>query len=409
MTPMPSISTEVQAAFSSTVRSICKATGWSLGEVWFPLPDRSALEHGMAWSGDSPDLSPFSMKSGEMSFPPGAGLPGRVWVSKQPIWIKDVTKDPQFLRGPLATESGIRAGVGIPVHADEDVIAVIAFFFREAADENKRLIDLVSLAGRLLGSFIGAKMEEDRARYEQRMDTSCQLCGGVAHNFNNILTIIIGYGNLIEKNLRENDPVKKDIDKILAASWRAVALIKDLLAFCRKQAFDPQVVSLNEIVNRARELLEHLVGNRVELEIRPADRDLRVTADPSHLRWILLNLTTNAADAMPFGGKIVIATSAARIDNRFIKERGYGRCGEYAVIAATDTGTGMDEETRQRAFEPFFSTKALGKGSGLGLSIVYGIVKQHDGFIDISSELGMGTTVNIYLPLADPAGGGDNA
>lgn len=403
MTPSPATNTEVQAAFSSTVRSICKATGWNLGEAWFPLPDLSALEHGMAWHDDSPALSAFTLKSREMSFARGTGLPGRVWVSKQPIWVRDLAEDPGFLRTPLARESGLQSGVGIPIQTGEDVIAVVTFFFREAADEEKRLVDLVSLAGRLLGSLIQAKMDESRARYEHRMDASCQLCGGVAHHFNNILTIVIGYGNLTQRNIREDDPVRKDIDQILAASWRAVALIKDLLAYCRKQSFDPKPISLNQVVNRAKESVERLFRAQIELETRLADEDLVVHADLSHLRRVLFDLTTNAVDAMPFGGKIVITTSSVRIDNRFIKEHGYGRCGEYALIAFSDTGTGMDEDVRKRAFEPFFSTKALGKGNGMGLSIVYGIVKQHDGFVGLSSRLGEGTTISIYLPLAGPA------
>lgn len=403
MTPSPATNTEVQTAFSSTVRSICKATGWSLGEAWFPLPDLSALEHGMAWHDDSPALSAFTLKSRGLSFPPGAGLPGRVWVSKQPVWVRDLAEDPGFLRAPLARESGLRSGVGIPIQTGEDVVAVITFFFREAADEEKRLVDLVSLAGRLLGSLIQAKMDESRARYEHRMDASCQLCGGVAHHFNNILTIVIGYGNLIQRNLREDDPVRKDVDQILAASWRAVALIKDLLAYCRKQSFDPKPISLNQVVSRAKESVERLFGAQIELETRLADGDLVVHADLSHLRRVLLNLTTNAVDAMPFGGKIVITTSSVRIDNRFIKDHGYGRCGEYALVTFSDSGIGMDEDVRKRAFEPFFSTKALGKGTGMGLSIVYGIVKQHDGFVGLSSRLGEGTTISIYLPLAGPA------
>ena len=263
----------------------------------------------MAWHDDSPDLSTFTLKSRGMSFPPGAGLPGRVWVSKQPVWVRDLAEDPGFLRAPLARESGLRSGVGIPIQTGEDVIAVITFFFREAADEEKRLVDLVSLAGRLLGSLIQAKMDESRARYEHRMDASCQLCGGVAHHFNNILTIVIGYGNLIQRNLREDDPVRKDADQILAASWRAVALIKDLLAYCRKQSFDPKPISLNQVVNRAKESVERLFRAQIELETRLADEDLVVHADLSHMRRVLVDLTTNAVDAMPFGGKIVITTS----------------------------------------------------------------------------------------------------
>jgi PAS domain S-box-containing protein len=240
---------------------------------------------------------------------------------------------------------------------------------------------------------------EEQLLQAQKMEAIGQLAGGIAHDFNNILTAIIGYGNLLKTEISEDDPLQTYVARILASAERAANLTKGLLAFSRKQMISPKAVNLNEMIKGLERLLPSLLGEDIELSIVPAGKDLNIIADSSQIEQVLMNLATNARDAMPDGGSLTIRTEPIEFDNEFIKSHGYGRPGLYALISVADTGEGMDEETKERIFEPFFTTKEVGKGTGLGLSMVYGIIKQHDGYISVYSEPKKGTTFKIYLPL----------
>jgi signal transduction histidine kinase/CheY-like chemotaxis protein len=232
----------------------------------------------------------------------------------------------------------------------------------------------------------------------QKMEAVGQLAGGIAHDFNNILTAIIGYGNLMQMKMKEDDPLRMNIDHILNSAERAARLIQSLLAFSRKQIINPQPIDLNEIVTRVEKLLLRVIGEDIKLTTICREEAVTVMADSGHIEQVLMNLATNARDAMPEGGILSIETGLVEIDDELIKTHGYGKQGKYAFISVTDSGVGMDEETRQKIFEPFFTTKEVDKGTGLGLSVIYGIIKQHDGFIDVYSEPGKGTKFKIYLP-----------
>jgi CheY-like chemotaxis protein len=226
-----------------------------------------------------------------------------------------------------------------------------------------------------------------------------QLAGGIAHDFNNILTAIIGYGNLLLMKLKGDDPLRAYADQILASSERAASVTHSLLAFSRKQIINPKPVRVNDIITRVGKLLARLIGEDVDLGLRLTDLDTTVIADSGQIEQMLMNLATNARDAMPEGGHLSVETDFAELDQTYITTHGYGALGTYLVVSVSDTGVGMDEATRERVFEPFFTTKEVGRGTGLGLSIVYGIVKQHGGYINCYSERGKGTTFKIYLPL----------
>ncbi len=242
---------------------------------------------------------------------------------------------------------------------------------------------------------------EEQLRQAQKMEAIGTLAGGVAHDFNNILTAIIGYGNIIKMKMKPDDPLQASIDEILSSSDRAANLTRGLLAFSRKQIINPSPVDLNSVVLSIDKLLLRLIGEDVHLSTSLAEESLIVMADAVQIEQVLMNLATNARDAMPDGGTLSITTQRSAMDEEFIALHGFGTPGRYALIAVSDTGVGMDEETREKIFEPFFTTKELGKGTGLGLAIVYGIVKQHNGNIDVYSEPGRGTTFKIYLPLVD--------
>ncbi len=242
---------------------------------------------------------------------------------------------------------------------------------------------------------------ETQLNHLQKMDAIGQLAGGIAHDFNNILTAIIGYGHLLQLKTSSDAPTRKYIDNIMFASERAADLTKNLLAFSRKQAFHPQPSELNGIINTLDSILSRLIREDIELRKEIHSFDLTVMVDVGQLEQVLINLVTNARDAMPNGGTILIKTLPVHLENEFIEAFGFGTPGNYAAFSITDSGIGLDQGTRERIFEPFFTTKDKGKGTGLGLAIVYGIIKQHNGYISVESEQGHGTTFTVYLPLVE--------
>ncbi len=239
----------------------------------------------------------------------------------------------------------------------------------------------------------------EQLRQSQKMEAIGTLAGGVAHDFNNILTAIIGYANLLAMKMGKDNPLKSFIDDILATSERAAHLTQSLLAFSRKQVMRPKPENLNEIVKRIERLLKRVIGEDIEFRTMLADEELIIMADSGQIEQVLMNLATNSRDAMPDGGILTIKTE--RMEIRGETTGSYIKPGAYAVISVSDTGTGMDEVTKQKIFDPFFTTKEVGKGTGLGLSIVYGIIKQHNGEINVYSESGKGTTFKIYLNLIE--------
>jgi two-component system, cell cycle sensor histidine kinase and response regulator CckA len=243
------------------------------------------------------------------------------------------------------------------------------------------------------------KQLEDQFRQAQKMEAVGRLSGGVAHDFNNLLGVIIGYAEFLQERLGPEDPMRGSVDEILKAGLRAASLTRQLLAFSRQQVLDPKVIDLNSAVTDAGKLLRRLIGEDIELQTSLA-RDLgRVKADQGQFEQVIMNLAVNARDAMPQGGKFIISTENFVMDKAFVRRYPYPvQPGPYILLTVTDTGIGMDSETKARAFEPFFTTKEKGKGTGLGLSTVYGVVKQSGGYIDIESAPGVGTTFKIYLP-----------
>ncbi len=235
----------------------------------------------------------------------------------------------------------------------------------------------------------------------QNLASIGKLAGGVAHNFNNLLTVIMGFASLLNSEIEGDSPFRDYTTKIIKSSRTAADLTQALLAFSRKQLADLRPVNINEIVRQSRSLLQQLIREDIVLTTALTNADTTVMADVGQIEQSLMNLATNARDAMPDGGHLKICTEVMEMDDSFIKLRGYGIAGKYVHIVVSDTGIGMEENTRLRVFEPFFTTKEVGKGTGLGLSSVYGIVKQHGGYINVDSEPGKGATFHIYLPVIE--------
>src|SRR5215469_9526998 len=284
------------------------------------------------------------------------------------------------------------------------------FWLHQAKDGRAFEVELISheleYAGKRVGLVVAQDISERRhlesqLRQAQKMEAVGRLAGGVAHDFNNLLMVIKGHSELLLNALDTSSQIARKVEQIDKSADRTSALTRQLLAFSRRQVLQPQVISVNAIVEEMGKLLPRLIGEDIELMIRTAKDLGSVKADASQMEQVIMNLAVNARDAMPNGGKLLIETANVHIDQTYTVTHPLMRMGPYIQLVVTDSGTGMDAETQAHIFEPFFTTKEKGKGTGLGLATVYGIVKQSGGFIWVYSELGKGTSFKIYLPLVD--------
>ena len=242
------------------------------------------------------------------------------------------------------------------------------------------------------------KVTEAQLRQAHKMEAVGRLAGGVAHDFNNVLTAIFGYADLLLDQFPHDDPRRSDVEEIRRSAERAAGLTRQLLAFSRRQVLQPRVLSLNDVVAGLEKLLARLVGGDVIVEIRAARELWAVRADPGQIEQVLMNLAANARDAMPEGGTLTVETANVLLDAEALRDRPGLSTGEYACLSVSDTGTGIPDAVRRHIFEPFFTTKEQGRGTGLGLATVYGIVKQSGGGIYLESEEGVGTRFRVFLP-----------
>jgi len=233
------------------------------------------------------------------------------------------------------------------------------------------------------------------------MESIALLAGGIAHDFNNVLGVIIGYAELALKKVGASHPLSENLTRITQAAQQGAQMVRQLLAFSRRQILSPQDININNLIEGLLKLLGKTLGEHIQLKFIPEEHIHTIHADPVQIEQIVMNLCLNARDAMPEGGQLIIETSNCQLDDEYCKTHAQVKPGDYIMMAVTDTGHGMSKAIQERIFEPFFTTKQPGKGTGLGLSVVHGIVTQHGGFINVYSEVGKGTTFKIYLPSVE--------
>jgi two-component system cell cycle sensor histidine kinase/response regulator CckA len=399
-------------AMSQITQAIGEILEWKLGIFWQLNRQKGALQYlGHHWQAVSLSSAKFVEGLQHQTFTPGVGLPGRIWESGQPVWIRDVTLDPDFSRTNIAIKAGLRGAFGFPIHIGGEIEGVIEFFSHEVREPDRELLHMIADIGLKIGQF-GERTRAEEAlhqtevqlRQAQKMEAVGRLAGGVAHDFNNLLTVIRGYSELVLGRLKPGDSSQREMEEVKKAADRAANLTGQLLAFSRRQFVATKVVDLNTIVMNMDGMLRRLLGEDI-IEIC-TDLDPQVgaiKADPGQIEQVIMNLAVNARDAMPAGGRLTIETRNVTIKNDSERDERVLEEGAYVLLVIKDTGHGMSEETQAHLFEPFFTTKEKGKGTGLGLSTVYGIVKQSGGVIAIESKLQQGTACKIFFPKVDEA------
>ncbi len=437
-------SPNLEEAGSKILRVLCERAKWSAGAIW--NVDRTANELVCAevWHAASAPVPLFAAESKKRRFASGVGLPGRVLAGGDAAWIPDVTKDGNFPRGPIAAQEGLRAAFGFPIKVAREVVGVVECFSGEVREIDDDFLRTVNDIGDQLGRFIErrraeellsqAKDElikaneqlerrvqkrtsdleqanaalrknideqkrlEEQLRQAQKMESIGTLAGGIAHDFNNTLNIIRAYATLINMQSAANPQIVENTKIINEEVERGAAVVRQLLTIARKTETRLARTDANQIVLMVSELIKQTFPKTIDVKLN-LDRALRpVLADANQINQALLNICVNARDAMPDGGEITLATEM--IDEDALK-RGHSEASPkpHVCITVADSGTGMIESVRSRVFEPFFTTKGFGEGTGLGLAMVYGIMKNHHGVVDLDSEPGHGTTFRLYLPV----------
>lgn len=389
------------------LQAVCESLGWEHGGLWTLTHGPDLMRCTEIWQAPGAQAEEFAQATRASIFAMGIGLPGRVWTNCQPVWISDVVEDANFPRLSVAARVGFHVACGFPIWLRSEVLGVVEFFSRSIREPDPALFAMMATIGGQIGQFIESKRveealgeSEEQLRQSQKLEAIGQLAGGVAHDFNNLLTVIGGYSSIILGNLPSESPDRSSVEEIKKASDRASSLTRQLLAFSRKQILQPKILDLNTIVSDLEKMVRRLIGEDIDL-LALTDPELgRVKADPGQVEQVLLNLIVNARDAMPAGGKLTIQTGNTVLSPDYAL-RHAAVAGPYVMLAVSDTGCGMAADLQEHVFEPFFTTKGAGKGTGLGLATVYGIVKQSGGNVWLYSEVGKGTTFKIYLPRVD--------
>ena len=398
------------AVTTGLLQTIAEEFSAEVAELWRVETADDAMVRDGAWYADGIAGAVLDRASAGLRLRRGVGIAGRAWQLGRAESIDEPCARMPAAQAAAAHALGLQSATVVPVSSKDHVTGAVLLFHRNAGrlgEEAVRLADEVS--GRV-GLFLERRRNaealqraEEQLRQAQKMEAVGRLAGGIAHDFNNLLTVIGGHAQILVDDLAPGTAERREAEAIAAAAERAAGLTAGLLSFSRKQIVHPRVLDLGDVVRSLSGLLRRVLGETVQVTLQTAPGLGRVRADVSQIEQIIMNLAVNARDAMPDGGHLTFSLTNVDFAESEVETLAPGA---YVVLAVTDTGVGMDAETRGRAFEPFFTTKPPGKGTGLGLSTVYGIVRHSGGDIWVDSELGKGTTFRICLPRTDGAADG---
>ncbi len=512
------VSEDFQSALSIVIQRVCEETGWIFGEVWVPSIDASVMTCAFTWHIEDADLLRFAEESRKFTFPPGVGVPGKVWQSRKPEWVIDVTQDMAFIRAPQAKLADLKSCIGIPVMAGEDVVAVLDFFVRDVKEEDEKLIELMSSVARELGLLFNRMQAEEEAReraalldiandailirdieglilymnkgaekiygwtkdeaigktvkeilYDpqsdeiteallkngywrgelrqknkdgeeiilqskrtllrdeegnpkaifivnsditemkkleaqllsaQRLESLGTLASGIAHDLNNVLAPILLAVEFLKNKISEDD-ASRMLAIVEDSVNRGAHLIKQILAFGRGDMGERASVQLRNLLEEIGKMLMETFPKSINVSVNCAKDFWPVICNRTKIWQVLMNLCVNSKDAMPDGGELNLTAENIYLDEVYVKSHIHAKVGPYVVISVSDTGCGIPPSDIERIFEPFFSAKKPGYGTGLGLSTTYSIVKSHGGFINVYSEVNAGTRIRVYLPAKE--------
>ncbi len=390
---------EIEDAFIQILKSVCSYTGWPIGHVYVISDnDKNLLEPTAIWNNeDFGNLQRFCESTKVTEFKKGRGLPGRVMADCRPHWIKDVTKDHDFSRKQIAKELGIKTGFACPVMSEKEVVAVLEFFSTEVIEPDNQLMEVVSDVGTQLGRVFERKRIEEEHIKIQKLESVGILAGGIAHDFNNYLQGIMSNIATVKECIETSDELYRNLANAEKAVLQAKGLTRQLLTFSRGGEPVRKIISISETIRDSANIALSGSNARCEFDI-PHDL-CPIEADKGQMNQVINNLLTNANQAMPKGGTIKIKAEKTNIKTKNslpLKEI------QYVRITIADKGAGIPKEHLQKIFDPFFTTRE--KGSGLGLTTTYSIIKKHGGYITVESKVGTGTTFYIYLPALEGKG-----
>jgi PAS domain S-box-containing protein len=381
--------------------------GADCGELWTTDGESANPRITSTWNSSATHAVEFERQSRDWEAGEPADLARQVIRTAKPCWFAKFSSERAFDRASLAARCGLECACGVPVafgSGAAGVVGAIVFFAEQIPEPDEQSLACLTAIGEQIGAFLSRLRLQrsltdstEKLRQAEKMESVGRLVGGVAHDFNNLLTVILGYGEMVLGETAKESPSHELLAEIVESGKRASGLTRQLLAFCRKEIYNPVVLDLNAHVEGMEKMLRRLVGEAIEVRTSMAPDLGHVQADPAQIEQIVMNLVVNARDAMPGGGQIDLETKMVQLA-RGQKAVPHAAPGTYVLLSVRDTGCGMDEATRARIFEPFFTTKGAGKGTGMGLATVQEIVQQCGGQIAVESQPGQGSTFQIFLP-----------
>jgi signal transduction histidine kinase/DNA-binding response OmpR family regulator len=394
----------VQELVKSILRIICERMRWEQGRLWVADRRASLLRCSCVLEADAQGEG---LAEAEATLGAGRGLAGQVWETGQAVWVADASQ--AGARELLdASPAGCQAAFAFPLRVEGQILGVLEFRARQVRPRQEAIEQMLSTVGGLIGHVIERKQLQERFLQSQKMEAIGHLAGGVAHDFNNILTVIQGYAQILKLKPGLDGETLEALEQVTQASERAASLTRQLLAFSRKQILQARPLDLNQVLTRLEKMLRRIIGEDITLLCELSAEPAAVVADEDMLAQILMNLACNARDAMRHGGRLALSTEVLALSAAAAQQSPEARSGEFVCLRVKDTGCGIAPEHLPRIFEPFFTTKELGHGTGLGLCTVYGIVKQHHGWIEVASRPGAGATFSIFLPRVPLPAGASN-